>query len=102
MKGLIRIELATTQALATMEQFHSEIYQRLFFIEDHLNIRVAKAEANPEFAETLVGASRMTEVVVKASLKQASTVFILYLYGSYLYIENTAIGPREIIGWSRD
>lgn len=102
MTGLIRIELATTQALAIMEQFHSEINQRLYFIEDHLNIQVAKAKANPAFAETLFGASRMTEVVVKASIKQASTVFILYLYGSYPYIEKMAIGPREITGWSRD
>jgi hypothetical protein len=93
MTGIIRIELATTQALALMEQFHSEIHQRLDFIEDHLNVQVAKANANPAFAETLVGTSRMTEVVVKASLKQASMVFVLYLYDSYPYIENTAIGP---------
>ena len=84
-----------------MDRFHSGIYQRLDFIEDHLNIQVAKAKANPSFAETLVGTSRMMEGVVKASLKQALRVFVLYPCDSYPYIENTAIGPREFSSRSR-
>lgn len=80
MNGLIRIELAATKVLDLMGQYHSEISQRLDLIEDHLKVQVAKAEANPGFAETLVGvgALKLTGVAVKTSLKQASKVFILY------------------------
>jgi hypothetical protein len=80
MNGLMCVELATTNALTLMEQFCSKIHQCLDFIEDHMHFRIAKAEANPGFADTLVGVSRMTRADVNISLERASMVFSLSPY----------------------
>jgi len=87
----MRVELAATNSLTLLEQFRSEIHQRLDFIEDHMQLRIAKAEANPGSADTLVGVSRMTGTVLKTSLQRASMVFGLFPYEIVVCILTTRV-----------
>ncbi|KAJ7128219.1 hypothetical protein C8R43DRAFT_694944 [Mycena crocata] len=72
MKGLMRIELAVTRSSALNKQFRAEMNQRLDFIEDHLKLRISKAEADPHYANTLVGLARMSGTTMQTSLERAS------------------------------
>ncbi|KAJ6590053.1 hypothetical protein DFH09DRAFT_221203 [Mycena vulgaris] len=72
MKGLMRIEIAVTRANALNEQFRAETSQRLDFIEEHLKQRIYKAEADPDYAGSVVGLARMSGTMMQSSLQRAS------------------------------
>ncbi|KAJ7627707.1 hypothetical protein DFH06DRAFT_1083613 [Mycena polygramma] len=73
MTGLLRVELAVSQGSVLNEQFRVEMNQRLDFIEEHLKLRISKAEAQPDYADTLLGISRMSGATMQSSLEQTST-----------------------------
>lgn len=56
------------------DQIREEVSDRLNFLEDHLGVRVAKAEADPSYAETLVGTRTMSNPVLKNALSDATAV----------------------------
>ncbi|KAJ6476731.1 hypothetical protein C8R47DRAFT_1052030 [Mycena vitilis] len=73
MTGLMRIELAVSQGSVLNEQFRVEMNQRLDFIEEHLKLRISKAGAQPDYADTLFGISRMSGAKMQSSLERTST-----------------------------
>jgi hypothetical protein len=76
--GIGRIELALVEISGITDQLHSEVHQRLDFVEDHLRFRVAKAKANPADADALIGTHRMAASEMESAITAASEVRNLF------------------------